>query len=118
MDDRSLEAWIAEHVMGWERIYGGDAYRHESDGRMIEDFSWQGFTTDLNACALAEVEIAGKVDVGEYVHALREVVAGVLPEDEMVPDSTFTYHLLTATARHRCEAMHAIGDQIEKERAA
>lgn len=105
MTDHELDAWIHENVRGvTDKTYAVPEY-----------------TADLNDCAKAEEKIVNLgVDIG--LLWVRNLL-GVMYEHEPAgasyrPTWTMAWQLATATARQRCEAMHAIRDQIEKARAA
>ncbi len=110
MTDRELDAWIAEHVMGWtaEDVVWSLTSCHVNTGEKCPYFS-----TDLNDTAQAEAKIAkmGRA-VGEaYAEAIREIYTDS-------PDCPNAYKEAAwagwATARQRCEAMYAIREHIER----
>lgn len=116
-DDDQRNAWIAEHILGWDVFYSEwngalVAYFHEGigsdgDGCLLEKES--RFCTDRDACAVAEAELTRLGVAEEY--ACR---VGLIVWAESCLDSSRQFQLITATAQQRCTAMLSLCNQIVK----
>lgn len=100
LDDRELDAWIFEKIMGWVKQPTGDNgvewYKDPSgsEGWNSHDLDdVPQYTQDLNACREAEMKLDG-VDFFSYLHKL-----GYYKDGDMGK-------VVLATARQRCEAMY------------
>ena len=102
LSDRDLDAWIAEHVMGWtdlewrESKHGWNTFSPKGwygKGPNKKCFFREGrFTQDLNACREAEMKLTD---------AQRDREHGALVDmGDVIP--------WLATARQRCEAIWGV----------
>ncbi len=116
-DDDQRNAWIAEHILGWDVYYSewnGSlvAYFHEGigddgDGCLLEKQS--RFCTDRDACAVAEAELTRLGVAEEYAYRV-----GLIVWAESCLDSSRQFQLITATAQQRCTAMLSLRERIVK----
>lgn len=115
--DRELNAWIAEHLMGWTQICFNEsgAFYHGAHPNRPK-FPWETIPVYSSALSLSR-KAEEKIKKLEVQHDYIQNLASVLwPEDS--EDSWFLYcfGLTTASARQRCEAMWATREEIEKEK--
>lgn len=131
MTDRELDAWIAEHVMGWRNCEPNQNSRKweftdgddepyvkgiglcppSQDRRRFSRRQLPYYTTDLNACAQAQRKLAEKGLMREYDASLWMIYWEPIESDVRFIGQ---YGVFLATARQRCEAMYAIRKQIEE----
>ena len=142
MTNRELDAWIAAHVMGWRNCQPDtQSYKWEFGdvepyvmgiglspepcyGRCFSRQPLPFYTTDLNACALAEAKIAemGYADgwpvYSHYGDALMDFAEAKFPEGDLaeIAPRSGAFYLATLTARQRCDAMYAIREHIRRTR--
>ena len=120
LSDRDLDAWVAEHVMGWKPKGEdlGAIWFEKADyipGPVFTDgtepeskFRKFTFCHDLNFVARAEAKIIemGTEAQKNYVEALERITVSDPPRNPSEPlDQWDEFELLTATARQRCEAL-------------
>lgn len=125
--DGELDAWIAEHVMGWTpkgyqlSAYWFDGAEHIA-GEVFTDgsepdskFRHFSFCHDLNFSAQAEAKVRDMNLEQDYLLNLGVATVGYRFHDR--PDCDEFAAAVFATARQRCQAMYGIREQIEKARA-